>query len=192
LALADQEGVGTTNLGVAELLHAEKDMESESETPWCYFGPTMDDEEPKIGTFDLGLISREMNELPGAIYQRIRRERRAQLGEPLFLFLELLVRVSGDTWDTIRFICRDKLEQGRRLEFVYAVPPLTRTLLDSLLTIIFIFDNPDTHIRWYYAGGWRPSSRPRNAGLRHTRSIKEGAKLARIAAEVARRHRQVP
>jgi hypothetical protein len=153
----------------------------------------MADEEPKIGTFEYKLIGRDMEELPGAIYQRIQRERRAQLGEPLFVFLELLVRVSGDTWNTIRFLCRDQLEHGRRLEFVYAIPPLTRTLLESLLTVIYIFDNPGTNIRRYYAGGWLDQHREHKryvaeyggkAGWEHldsvAREIEKTAKLANI------------
>jgi hypothetical protein len=120
-----------------------------------YSGRTMNAEGPKKGLFELSFIEREMEELPSAVYERIRRERRAQLTEPLFLFLELLVRVSGDTWATINFLCRRRADDhGRRREFVYSVPPLTRTLLESLLTVIYIFDSPSTNIRRYYAGGW--------------------------------------
>lgn len=83
------------------------------------------------------------------------RERRAQLTEQLFLFLELTVRVSGDTWATINFLCRRKGDDhGRRREFIYSIPPLSRTLLESLLSVIYIFDDPSTNIRRYYASGW--------------------------------------
>lgn len=108
-----------------------------------------------MGHFDFRSIARDLEEIPEAIYQRIVRERRAELKEPLFLYLELLVKVSRDTWDSIKFLCREKLDHVRRVELVYAVPPLARTLLDSLIILIYIFDDRTTNSRRYYAGAWR-------------------------------------
>jgi hypothetical protein len=105
--------------------------------------------------FRVAKIARPLEEIPIAIYNRIQRELRSSLGEPLFLFLELMIRVSGDTWSAVRFLGSNKLEHGRQVEFLYAVPPLTRTVLDSLLTVIFMFDDPSVNVRRYYAGAWR-------------------------------------
>lgn len=140
----------------------------------------MNDEEPKIGTFNYGLIAVDMEELPVAIYERIRREWRAQLGEPLCLFLELLVRISGDAWHTIRYICRD----GRRREFVYAVPPLARTLLDALSSVVFIFDNPAVNMRWYYASGWLDQYREYKRYLAEYGGKPGWEHLAKLPAEI--------
>jgi hypothetical protein len=71
-----------------------------------------------MGRFDFRTIARDLEEIPEAIYQRIVRERRAELKEPLFLYLELLVKVSRDTWDSIKFLCRERLDHVRRVELV--------------------------------------------------------------------------
>lgn len=105
--------------------------------------------------FRVATIARPLEEIPVAIYNRIQRELRSSLGEPLFLFLELMIRVSGDTWSAVRFLGSNKLDHGRQVEFIYAIPPLTRTVLDSLLTVIFMFDDPKVNVRRYYAGAWR-------------------------------------
>jgi hypothetical protein len=105
--------------------------------------------------FDVRKIARPLDEIPIAIYNRIQRERRAVLGEPLWLYLEMMIRVSRDTWRSARFLAKNRLDHGREIEFLYAVPPLTRTVLDTLLTVVFIFDDPQLNIRRYYAGAWR-------------------------------------
>lgn len=97
-----------------------------------------------LGAFRVSEIARPLEEIPIAIFNRIQREFRAQLGELLFLLLELMVRVSGDTWSTVRFLVGNKLDHGRRVEFIYAIPPLTRTILDSLMTVIFLFEGEAT------------------------------------------------
>jgi hypothetical protein len=105
--------------------------------------------------FDVKKIAQPLDDIPIAIYNRTQRELRADLGEPLWLYLEMMIRVSGDTWAAARFLARNSLDHGRKVEFLYAVPPLARTVLDSLLTVIFIFDDPQPNIRRYYAGAWR-------------------------------------
>jgi hypothetical protein len=109
----------------------------------------------ELGEFRVSTISRVLEEVPEAIRNRIQRERRKALGEPLFLYLEMAVMVCRDTWGAIRFLGKNKLEHGRQVEFLYAVPPLTRTILDTLLTVIFMFDDPEKNVRKYYAGDWR-------------------------------------
>jgi hypothetical protein len=108
-----------------------------------------------LTAFHVEKIAEALNQIPVAIYNRIQRERRRDLGEPLSLYLEMMVRVSGDTWRTARFLSSNRLDHGREVELLFAVPPLTRTILDALLTVIFMFDDPATNVRRYYAGAWR-------------------------------------
>jgi len=42
-----------------------------------------------------------------------------------------------------------------QLEHATAIPPLARTLLDSVFTVVFLFDSPTQNTRWYHASGWR-------------------------------------
>jgi len=111
--------------------------------------------ERNLQPFHLEKIAEPLNQIPVAIYNRIQRERRRELGEPLFLYLEMMIRVSGDTWRAARFLSSNRLEHGREVQFLFAVPPLTRTILDALLTVIFMFDDAAINVRRYYAGAWR-------------------------------------
>jgi hypothetical protein len=111
--------------------------------------------ERDLTAFDVQKIAEPLNKIPVAIFNRIQRERRRDLGEPLFLYLEMMIRVSADTWRASRFLSSNHLEHGREVQFLFAVPPLTRTILDALLTVIYMFDDPATNVRRYYAGAWR-------------------------------------
>ena len=98
-------------------------------------------------------------EIPHAIINRIKRERDAELAalhRTLPGVLSLMTHVVRVTWDSVRFLCANKVEQpSRRLDFAVAVPPLSRTILDAVFNIVFIFDKPTLNARKYCAGGWR-------------------------------------
>jgi len=98
-------------------------------------------------------------EIPHAIINRIKRERDAELAalhRTLPGVLSLMTHVVRVTWDSVRFLCANKVEQPpRRLDFAVAVPPLSRTILDAVFNIVFIFDKPTLNARKYCAGGWR-------------------------------------
>lgn len=111
--------------------------------------------ERDLTAFNVQRIAEPLNQIPVALFNRIQRERRRDLGEPLYLYLEMMIRVSGDTWRASRFLSSNNLEHGREVQFLFAVPPLTRTILDALLTVIFMFDDPAANVRRYYAGAWR-------------------------------------
>jgi hypothetical protein len=38
---------------------------------------------------------------------------------------------------------------------VVSAPPLARTILDSLFTVVFLFEDLPTRIKWYLKSGWR-------------------------------------
>ena len=96
-----------------------------------------------------------------ALVNRLERERGRELRnmhDGLATLLKLTIRVSHVTWDSIRFLCTTSGDSpGRRQEFATAVPPLSRTILDSLFTVIFIFDDPVRNAAQYFKSGWRES-----------------------------------
>jgi hypothetical protein len=82
---------------------------------------------------------------------------RATVAPPdaLSMLLRLLVHVSANTWDSVRFICRREYgEEGRKVEFAYVVPPLTRTIFETVFTVIYVCDKPEERSLQYFKYGW--------------------------------------
>src|SRR5207244_2630765 len=72
------------------------------------------------------------------------------------LVLRLLVAVSENTYRTIRYFCADKSDDGaRKLQYALSAPPMARTILDALFTIIFLFEDLPARTAWYVRAGWR-------------------------------------
>jgi hypothetical protein len=73
--------------------------------------------------------------------------------------LESLLRLSTNTYRTIRYICADKPpDHARKLEYAVSAPPLIRTILDALFSIVFLFDDLPNHVDWFWKSGWRELS----------------------------------
>ncbi len=74
----------------------------------------------------------------------------------LKLFLLGTVKITENTYRSIRYLCADKPEDvSRKLEFAVSVPPLARTILDSLFTVVYLFDDVDRRVEWFHKSGWR-------------------------------------
>jgi hypothetical protein len=66
------------------------------------------------------------------------------------------VKLSANTYQVIKFLCKDKyFDPWQKREFITAVPPLTRSILDSLFTIVFLFDDVPSKAELFVQGGWR-------------------------------------
>lgn len=76
--------------------------------------------------------------------------------DDLKVFLLGTVKILANTYNSIRYLAADKpVNSERKLEFSVSIPPLSRTILDSLFTFVFIFDDPQNRISWYHKSGWR-------------------------------------
>lgn len=72
------------------------------------------------------------------------------------ILLRAISKVAENTYKTIRFICADSPpDPSRKLEYALSVPPLTRTILDSVFTVVFIFEDLPARTEWFYKSGWR-------------------------------------
>ena len=114
--------------------------------------------EEGLQRIDYAAIRTTLSEVPTAIANRIDREKRAEvtaLHPGLPAILRLTVRVAEVTWNSIVFLCGDADLAARRDEFSISVPPLARTILNSLFSIVFLFDQPTQNTRHYFASGWR-------------------------------------
>jgi len=73
------------------------------------------------------------------------------------LFLTML-KVAINTYQSVLFLAADlPKESAPPLEFALSIPPLTRSLLDQLFTVIFLSEDLPTRVQWYYKAGWRES-----------------------------------
>jgi hypothetical protein len=56
----------------------------------------------------------------------------------------------------VKYFCADKPEDpARKLYFGTSSPPLLRSLIDEIYTVIFLGEDLEGRVRWYYRAGWR-------------------------------------
>lgn len=121
----------------------------------------MSDRKPP-GEVTINIIDDDLRELPEAIAMRIDREARQSLEaqhRALPMLLRTTVRVAERTFAAIRYLTLDK-QRGELppVTLATAVSPLARTLLDSLFTVVFMFENPADRMSHYLRSGWREAT----------------------------------
>ncbi len=73
------------------------------------------------------------------------------------LFLTM-VKVAVNTYQSILFLAGGfPKESAPPLEFALSIPPLTRSLLDQLFSVIFLSEDLSVRTQWFYKSGWRES-----------------------------------
>ncbi|HKE85610.1 MAG TPA: hypothetical protein VKB50_17735 [Vicinamibacterales bacterium] len=66
------------------------------------------------------------------------------------------VLLTENTFNSIRFLAADTPQNpSRKLEFGISVLPLARTILDSVFTVAFLFEDLPTRWSWFLKSGWR-------------------------------------
>ena len=106
---------------------------------WNVFGPELDN----IVLSAINLVHRER---PGCLDQ----------DSAALLLVEGILRITDNTHKTIRFLVADVPKRaGRKPEFALSVGPLARTILDSLFTLVFAFQDLPSRAEWYMKAGWR-------------------------------------
>jgi hypothetical protein len=119
--------------------------------------PTLTDT-TESGYVDFSVILNPLDSLLAAIENKIEREWPAQfrgvLGARELVLVTL--KTANITYRSIRFLCAEKSSDPfRRLEYGISIPPLNRTILDNLFTLIFIFEDLPSRTRWYFRADWR-------------------------------------
>jgi hypothetical protein len=106
-----------------------------------------------------GAVAIEFDELPHSIAMGIERQHRnkcAQLHPGLGVVLRCIVVANAATFRAIRYLLLDKhAGEVPPAAFATAVAPLTRTLLESAMTVVYIYDNPAANTENFYQSGWR-------------------------------------
>lgn len=107
---------------------------------------------------DASVIAEPLDSVVGALGNKLEREwpvafANVQGARELFL---LTVRLADITSRSIRWLSADTPpDPGRRLEYCLSVPPLNRTILDSLFTIMFVLEDLPSRCAWYHKAAWR-------------------------------------
>lgn len=113
---------------------------------------------PEEQRLEFKVIGQPLATLAEATINKIDREWPPSLADisgsrPLFL---LLTHVAVNTYETIKYFCAEKPEDPfRKIEFADAAPPLLRSLVDEIFTVVFIAEDFPNRVQAYYRAGWR-------------------------------------
>jgi hypothetical protein len=109
-------------------------------------------------SLSFAVIERPLDSLLIALENKIDREwprRFAHIDGAREFFL-ITARLTRNTYDTVRWICADiPKDPQRRPVYSLSVPPLTRTILDSIFTVVFMLEHLPSRCEWYHKAGWR-------------------------------------
>lgn len=72
-----------------------------------------------------------------------------------FILMRIAALFSRQAFDAMRFLCADEPAPGRRPEYVFVVPSITRSLLEVLFTIIYVGEDFPARADWFQKAGWR-------------------------------------
>jgi len=107
---------------------------------------------------DASVITEPFDVAMAALGNKIEREwpvRFASVQGARELFL-LTVRVSDVTCRSIRWLSAEKPPDPHRIpEYCLSVPPLNRTILDNLFTVMFMLEDLPGRCDWYNKAAWR-------------------------------------
>lgn len=108
-------------------------------------------------TVPFGSFHPQLDTVATAIFNKLEREWPVRWlnksGAPTIL--RATVAVARNTYRSVVFLCADGPEGGRKPEFSLSAVPLARTILDSLFTLVALFENLGEQTDRFYRGGWR-------------------------------------
>ncbi len=102
---------------------------------------------------DASVITQPLDSLLTALENKIEREWPRHLtsvrgSRELFL---LTLKTASATYRSVRWLCADKPpDPDRRLDYAVSVPPLNRTILDNLFTMIFVMEDLPSRCEWFF------------------------------------------
>jgi hypothetical protein len=111
-----------------------------------------------IQTVSFSLFRDPLDTLLTALTNEIEREfpKKFSAVRGLQPFLLILIAVTRNTYDAIRFLVADIPKDSRpKAEYGLATAPLVRTLADLLSTLVFMSENFTKRADWFHRAGWR-------------------------------------
>ena len=108
--------------------------------------------------FDFKVIRNELESLLVAVGNHLEREWPAKYADVNSGQMTILqfVRVAVNYFRTISFICAD-VDDGcpRKLILVLSVPPLNRSILEIIVSVLYLLEDLRNHTDEFYRAGWR-------------------------------------
>jgi len=127
-------------------------------------GPIAESPATKRG-LKFAVVGDEVDSLLGSTANKIHREWPSALSNVSGAreFLLTTVKMAENTYRTVRYICADvPKDPDRKLSYAISVPPLNRTILDSVFTVVFMLEDLPSRCQWYHRAGWRALSEELN------------------------------
>ncbi len=113
---------------------------------------------PRERRLDFKVIGEPLKSLAEATINKVEREwpkyfRHIPGAQVLF---RLLTLVAVTTYETTKYFCAETPEDpARKISFASSAPPLLRSLLDEIYAVVFIGEEMESRVAWYYRAGWR-------------------------------------
>jgi hypothetical protein len=113
---------------------------------------------PPLKTFDFETIRPHIEGLMFNLERDLKKRMNASSSRDTargFLMMRVGALFMKQLFDAIRFLCADADSPGRRPEYVVAVPSITRTLLEILLTVMYVGEDFPNRSEAFHKCGWR-------------------------------------
>lgn len=107
---------------------------------------------------DFQVVKEPLDTLCVATHNKIEREWPDRFDDcgRLPVILRSLLLVSHNTHRSMRYLVADTPEDhARRPEFAASLPPLIRTLVDALCSLVYLLEDPPARSLMFSRGGWR-------------------------------------
>ena len=109
--------------------------------------------------FDMSRIQRKLDMLLAATVNKLKNEwppKFAHISLAQYFF-RITVNYARQVYNAICYLCADKrlTEPGWSWGYVFMLPPLNRTILDSVFNVVFMLEDLEERWPWYCQSGWR-------------------------------------
>ena len=121
--------------------------------------------------FDFKFIKTEFDNLLLRLENLLEREWRDRASTDCQIVLEGHLRAARIAWEAVLYLVGDRIEAGKKREFVYATPPLVRSILDAYVNVIFLLEHIEEHTKRYLDLGWHEW----NERLKHWKVVQREA-----------------
>jgi hypothetical protein len=105
--------------------------------------------------FNYQLIKPDLLSLFEGIATNLERDTKYPTVDSANAVLSSMVKINVNTYGTVMFICSDvSKDPALKPEFTYSIPPLVRTIYESLVSIIFILEDVPSNIKFFLKTGY--------------------------------------
>ncbi len=105
---------------------------------------------------DFSKMQREFDTVLRALIHKVEREPRRSFSPKANVYLLISLLSVENTSRTVRYLAADTpRDPDRRPNYLLSIPPLNRTILDSVFNLLYIFEDVATRLPAFHKAGWR-------------------------------------